>query len=314
MDSYDMFIHALPTDDGLSLAADLVPGDTRRPPVLLAHGFGQTRQSWSGTQRRLAEAGHASLAFDMRGHGASRRNPAGQPYAADQFVADVHTAADALGGHPILVGASMGGLTGLLAQAQRPRFAALVLVDVTPQWESTGAERIQRFMGAHPDGFADYDAAADAIAAYMPHRRERKRPEQLRHLLHPRDGRLHWHWDPRLLSEFMQSSDALQAEVARAAARIDVPVLLISGGRSDLVSDRTVDAFLALVPHARHERLPDATHMVAGDDNDAFADVLLRHLGAQFPDKLALAPAPHQLAQAPASLSPAPAPGHGDSK
>jgi pimeloyl-ACP methyl ester carboxylesterase len=290
MDSFDMFIHTLPTADGLTLAADLVPGDARQPPVLLAHGFGQTRQSWSGTQRRLSEAGHASLAFDMRGHGASMRNPDELPYASAQFVADVHRAADALVGTPILVGASMGGLTGLLAQAQQPRFAALVLVDVTPQWENAGAERIQRFMGAHPDGFADFDAAADAIAAYLPHRRERKRPEQLRHLLHRRDGRLHWHWDPRLLSEFMLTGEALQGEVARAAQRIDIPVLLISGGRSDLVSDRTVDAFLALVPHARHERLPEATHMVAGDDNDAFADVLLRHLGAQFPSTPAHAP------------------------
>ena len=285
-----MFIHTLPTADGLTLAADLVPGDARQPPVLLAHGFGQTRQSWSGTQRRLSEAGHASLAFDMRGHGASMRNPGELPYASAQFVADVHRAADALVGTPILVGASMGGLTGLLAQAQQPRFAALVLVDVTPQWENAGAERIQRFMGAHPDGFADFDAAADAIAAYLPHRRERKRPEQLRHLLHRRDGRLHWHWDPRLLSEFMLTGEALQGEVARAAECIDIPVLLISGGRSDLVSDRTVDAFLALVPHARHERLPEATHMVAGDDNDAFADVLLRHLGAQFPSTPAHAP------------------------
>jgi pimeloyl-ACP methyl ester carboxylesterase len=285
-----MFNHTLPTADGLTLAADLVPGDARKPPILLAHGFGQTRQSWAGTQRRLADAGHASLAFDMRGHGASMRNPAELPYASAQFVADVHRAADALVGTPVLVGASMGGLTGLLAQAQQPRFAALVLVDVTPQWENAGAERIQRFMGANPDGFADFDAAADAIAAYLPHRRERKRPEQLRHLLQRRDGRLHWHWDPRLLSEFMLTGEALQAEVARAAARIDIPVLLISGGRSDLVSDRTVDAFQALVPHARHERLPEATHMVAGDDNDAFADVLLRHLGAQFPSTPAHAP------------------------
>jgi pimeloyl-ACP methyl ester carboxylesterase len=296
MDSFcppDMPTLSLSTDDGLTLAADLCPANPDRTPVLLAHGFGQTRQSWSGTQRRLADAGHASLAFDMRGHGGSMRNPAASAYAATQFVDDVHLAADALPGAAILVGASMGGLTGLLAQAQRPRFSALVLVDVTPQWEVAGAERIQRFMGAHPDGFADFDHAADAIAAYLPHRRERKRPEQLRHLLHARDGRLHWHWDPRLLSEFMQASDALQAEVARAATRIDVPVLLISGGRSDLVSDRTVDAFLELVPHARHERLPDATHMVAGDDNDAFADVLLRHLGAQ------------------STQPPAPAPDHG---
>jgi pimeloyl-ACP methyl ester carboxylesterase len=305
MESYDLFTHVLPAEDGLDLAADLVPGDTRRPPVLLAHGFGQTRQSWSATQHRLAQAGHASLAYDMRGHGASGSNPPDRPYAADQFVSDVHTAADALGGNAILVGASMGGLTGVLAQAQKPRFAALVLVDVTPRWESAGAERIQRFMGAHPDGFADYEQAADAIASFLPHRRERKRPEQLRHLLRASGGRLHWHWDPRLLAEFMQSSDALQDEVARAATRIGVPVLLISGGRSDLVSDRTVDAFLALVPHARHERLADATHMVAGDDNDAFADVLLRHLGAQFPDTRALAPAPPM---------PASAPGHGASR
>ena len=306
LDPPDMPLLSLRTDDGLILAADLIQdgmgdADPTRTPVLLAHGFGQTRQSWSGTQRRLADAGHASLAFDMRGHGGSMRNPTHSPYASAQFVGDVHRAADELPDgamHPgtILVGASMGGLTGLLAQAQRPRFAALVLVDVTPQWETAGAERIQRFMGAHPDGFADFDAAADAIAAYLPHRRERKRPEQLRHLLHERDGRLHWHWDPRLLSEFMLASDALQAEVARAAARIDVPVLLISGGRSDLVSDRTVDAFLSLVPHARHERLADATHMVAGDDNDAFADVLLRHLGAQ------------------STQPPAPAPDHGASR
>jgi pimeloyl-ACP methyl ester carboxylesterase len=283
----------LPTGDGMTLAFDTLLASGDEPPVLLAHGFGQTRQSWSATQRRLAAAGHSSLAYDMRGHGETERNRPDLPYATGQFVADLHRAADALPPGAVLVGASMGGLTGLLAQAQRPRFAALVLVDVTPHWENDGAERIQRFMGAHPGGFADYDDAASAIAAYLPHRRERKRPEQLRHLLQARDGRLHWHWDPRLLEDFRIVGDALQAEVAAAARRIDIPVLLISGGRSDLVSDRTVADFLARVPHARHERLPEATHMVAGDDNDAFSDVLLRYLGAQ------------------SSSIPASAPGHG---
>ena len=289
----------LPTHDGLLLACESVAGSGERPAVLLAHGFGQTRQSWAGTQRRLHAAGHRSLAFDMRGHGQSQRNPDARTYAADQFVEDLHRVADALPPGPVLVGASMGGLTGLLAQAKRPRFSALVLVDVTPHWESAGAERIQRFMGAHPDGFADFDAAADAIAAYLPHRRERKRPEQLRHLLRENAGRLHWHWDPRLLREFVLDGAALQAQVAAATARIDVPVLLSSGGRSDLVSDRTVADFLARVPHARHERLPEATHMVAGDDNDAFADVLLRHLGAQSPSFPASAPEPLPPARAP---------------
>ena len=60
-------------------------------------------------------------------------------------------------------------------------------------------------------------------------------------------------------------------------------MLLISGGRSDLVSDDTVAHFLQLVPQAEHIRLPEATHMLAGDDNDAFTDTLLAFLRAQFP-------------------------------
>jgi pimeloyl-ACP methyl ester carboxylesterase len=257
--------------------------------VLLAHGFGQTLESWSGTQAWLSAAGFPSLAYDMRGHGRSGRNVPGNRYDEAQFVGDLHAAADRLPAGAVLVGASMGGLTGLLAQAQRPRFSALVLVDVTPRWEAAGVERIRGFMQARPAGFADFDEAAEAIGAFLPHRRARKTPEQLRHLLRERDGRLHWHWDPRLLHEFVAGSEALQAHLADAARRIDVPVLLISGGRSDLVSDRTVADFLALVPHARHERLPDATHMVAGDDNDAFSGVLLRHLGAQSPSIAAIA-------------------------
>jgi pimeloyl-ACP methyl ester carboxylesterase len=276
--------------DGLTLAAQEMAGDPGRPAVLLAHGFGQTLESWAGTQSRLAAAGVASLAYDMRGHGRSDRNPAGVRYAEAQFVADLHAAAERLPAGAVLVGASMGGLTGLLAQAQRPRFSALVLVDVTPRWEVGGVERIRAFMEARPTGFADFAEAAEAIGAYLPHRRDRKSSDQLRHLLRERDGRLHWHWDPRLLQEFISGSEALQAHIAAAARRIDVPVLLISGGRSDLVSERTVADFLALVPHARHECIADATHMVAGDDNDAFADVLLRHLGAQSTPTPASAP------------------------
>jgi pimeloyl-ACP methyl ester carboxylesterase len=279
-----------PSFDATTLAARQCDGVAGATPVLLAHGFGQTLESWSGTQAHLSAAGFPSLAFDMRGHGRSGRNAADLRYHEAQFVADLHAAADHLPDGAVLVGASMGGLTGLLAQAQRPRFAALVLVDVTPRWESAGVERIRGFMEARPSGFADYAEASEAIGAFLPHRRERKTPDQLRHLLRERDGRLHWHWDPRLLHEFVADSDALQAHVAAAARRVDVPVLLISGGRSDLVSDRTVADFLALVPHARHERIADATHMVAGDDNDAFAGVLLRHLGAQSTQNPARAP------------------------
>ena len=270
--------------DGVELVASRLHSAGTGPAVLLAHGFGQTRQSWLATQDRLAAAGHGSLAWDMRGHGQSARNPAGLDYCVDQFVADHAAAADAISPMPILVGASMGGLCGLLAQDREPLYSALVLVDVTPRWEAAGMQRIRDFMQAFPEGFESYKQASMAIAAYLPHRRERKTPEQLASLLRAAPGeRLQWHWDPRLLPQLVAGSERLQEAISQAAGRLDVPVLLISGGRSDLVSAETIAHFLQLVPHAQHVRLADATHMVAGDDNDAFIDTLLAFLRAQFP-------------------------------
>jgi pimeloyl-ACP methyl ester carboxylesterase len=270
----------LVSGDQLNLAGTLAGGSGA--PVLLAHGFGQTRQSWSGAQERLADSDYASLAFDMRGHGQSDRNAPDNAYAADQFISDMVTCAERLGRHPVLVGASMGGLIGLLTQSRHQLFSALVLVDVTPRWEAAGTQRIHAFMTANPNGFDSFEHASEVIANYLPHRRQRKTPAQLAHLLHrDQQDRLRWHWDPRLLSEFIAGSENFRDVLAQAASTIDVPVLLISGGRSDLVSDDTVRHFLDLVPHAQHVCLPEATHMVAGDDNDAFTDSLLSFLRAQ---------------------------------
>ena len=271
---------AFETAEGLRLRGEW--WDAAGPPVLLAHGFGQTRQSWAATQARLAAEGFGSLAMDARGHGQSDRNPKGLLYEGVQFVNDAVRAAATLPAAPILVGASMGGLTGLMAQAQSGCFRALVLVDVTPRWEEAGMARIHAFLRAHPEGFEDYEHAAEAIASYLPHRRGRKTRDQLEPLLRAdHDGRLQWHWDLRMLEEVVVGSAALQSRIEAAASEVRVPVLLVSGGRSDLVSDRTVAHFLELVPQAHHVRLPEATHMVAGDDNDGFTDSVLGFLRAQ---------------------------------
>lgn len=255
--------------DGVLLAAERWP--THGPEVLLAHGFGQTRQSWQGTAGSLVGKGYSALSFDARGHGESGRNPIGQRYQPEQWVADLRAIAAAMRSPRLLIGASMGGLTGLMAQAEHALFDAMVLVDITPRWESEGFARIVAFMSAHPDGFDDAEHAADAIAGYLPQRRARKRPEQLASLLVKRDdGRLVWHWDPRMLTDLPAQSEPIQHRVVEAARLIDVPLLLISGGQSDLVSERTVAEFLELVPHAQHRRIAKASHMVAGDDNAAF--------------------------------------------
>lgn len=200
----------------------------------------------------------------------------------DHFVDDLTLAARRFGPDAILVGASMGGLIGLLAEAERgPLFRALVLVDITPRWETAGVERIFTFMRAHPDGFASLEAAAAAIVAYLPQRAERKSPERLKSLLVPHhDGRWRWHWDPLLLERISTEIDAHQERLIAAAKQIAIPTLLLSGSNSDVVSQATIAEFLALVPHARHVCVPRATHMVVGDRNEAFTNAVLNFVRA----------------------------------
>ena len=250
------------------------------PALIYAHGFGQTRGAWSRTGQAMAAHGYAGLAYDARGHGESDRNAADLPYTGDQFADDLIVVAGEQPEPPVLVGASMGGLFGLIAESRWPGlFRAMVLVDITPRWEHAGLQRILAFMTAFPDGFDSLEQAADAIAAYQPQRRTRKSPDDLRELLREGiDGRWRWHWDPRLVDELARDSAQHQDAIAEAARRVQCPVLLISGGRSDLVSEKTVEEFKQLVPHARHVHLPQATHMVAGDDNDTFTAAVLEYL------------------------------------
>ena len=266
--------HQWLTKDAVTLIGEEIRADFP-PSVLFAHGFGQTRQSWSGAQLALAQEGIGSIAWDMRGHGESGRNSEALHYQAEQFAEDMHLLSKQFQEKPLLVGASMGGLTGMMAQAQHDVFSALVLVDVTPRWEIAGVARIMAFMNAFPDGFDSYEHAADVIANYLPQRRERKNGKQLKFLLRKHQSRFFWHWDPRMLTEFVENSEHLQDGIRESARQIKVPTLLISGGKSDIVSEHTVADFLQLVPHALHHHLPHATHMVAGDDNDAFNDTLL---------------------------------------
>jgi pimeloyl-ACP methyl ester carboxylesterase len=258
--------------DGLSLVVD-VRHPQGQPTLLFAHGFGQTRGAWNAAAATMAAQGCRCVTFDSRGHGESGR-VAGGDYHMQQFVDDLVALAHAQPEPPILVGASMGGLLGLVMAGElRPSpFRALVLVDITPRWETSGVERILAFMQAHPDGFASYAEAAEQIAAYLPQRKEKKSEQQLRPLLREgADGRLRWHWDPALLAgDLISESERYQPRLLAAASTVEVPVLLLSGERSDVVSHRTVDEFLALVPHARHAQVPGATHMLAGDANDAF--------------------------------------------
>lgn len=266
-----------PGHDQLPLAYERFGELSARPSLIFTHGFGQNRLAWRSTAKHLATLGWAGFAFDGRGHGHSQWSRNGN-YELDDFVWDLTEISrnPSLVGtaKPILIGASMGGLLALLAQAQAGEaglFSAIVLVDVTPRWEAEGVGRIFEFMSAFPHGFESVQQAADAVNQYLPHR-EQKDPGRLRqHLREGEDGRLRWHWDPKLLEHIPRASERYIPRLEAASRAVRCPVLLLSGGQSDVVSAQTIAAFQQLVPHAEHRQIAHATHMVVGDRNEQFS-------------------------------------------
>jgi len=186
---------------------------------------------------------------------------------------------------PVAVGASLGGIAALLAEGgpNRPPdhgvFSALVLVDITPRVDLAGVAKVQGFMRAHAnEGFGSIAEAADAVAAYLPHRPRPRSHEGLKKNLRLHsDGRWRWHWDPRFLDGRRRvgpGSGQIEQGLVDAARHIRIPTLLVRGASSELVQERHAKDFLELVPHARYVDVSGARHMVAGDRNDQFAGAI----------------------------------------
>ena len=267
-------------------------GDVRGSGKLIAillHGGGQTRHSWKNAARDLAERGLTAITLDLRGHGDSEWLDNGHyrflDYAGDAALV-FEQIAERFGRKPVAVGASLGGISSLLAEGEaelagKPGLlSGLVLVDITPRMDPSGVNKIVSFMAAKMhDGFANVEEAAAAVAAYLPHRQPPSSLDGLRkNLREAEDGRLRWHWDPLFIDGPMSvGADHEESErrLLVAAGSLKCPVQLVRGGRSELVSEEHAREFLDLVPHAEYFDVSDAGHMVAGDKNDVFSQAVL---------------------------------------
>lgn len=292
--SAPLLTHRWPGADGNTMVADVWgAGD---PSVVLLHGGGQTRHAWGRTGERFAERGLTTAAVDLRGHGKSSWDPQAR-YAFSDHARDLTALRREVFARPvILVGASLGGVTSLKsAQIDPKAIAAVVLVDITPTMQLAGVDKIVGFMRASPDGFANLEEAADAIARYQPHRKRRATPEGLRRNLHhdPATGRWMWHWDPRTLNFANPSWYAKQTRDMVAGTRaldaVGRPVHVVRGELSEVILPADVDDFLALGTHTGHVTVEGAHHMVAGDANEVFLRMIFEALGGVDPR---LAPSP----------------------
>ncbi len=262
------------TAEDISLRGEVQGPDTA-PLVMLLHGGGQSRHAWRGTARRLIADGFAVGTYDARGHGDSDWAP-DKDYSMTAHARDLIAVLRALGRPAALVGASMGGISGLLAAAAMPDLVrALVLVDIVPRFAPGGVERIRAFMQAHPEGFATVDEAAAAVRAHNPNRPPPKTPDGLmRSLREGPDGRLRWHWDPAVVGEAPGAELTELLSKKLAALPASLPLMLVSGARSDVVDAEAIEEFRRQAPHAELVAVSSAGHMVAGDRNDAFGDAI----------------------------------------
>ena len=259
-------------------------GNSEDKPVIFLHGGGQTRHSWGDTAKIIAQNGYYALALDARGHGDSSWSESGN-YNVEDLGNDLKEVIKKIGKNPAIVGASMGGLTSLIAQGESENAisSAIILVDIAPKTEQKGIERIFAFMSSNKHGFASIEEAAESVSAYLPNRTKPKDHSRLEKNLRLRaDGRYYWHWDMKMLELWKSITPDQQinneARMYQAAKNLKVPTMIVRGGMSDVVSEKVMAEFLDEVPHVRSVNVSDAGHMVAGDSNHAFTKAVLEFL------------------------------------
>jgi pimeloyl-ACP methyl ester carboxylesterase len=184
----------------------------------------------------------------------------------------------------VLVGASRGGYATLVAAARGdPRPRGLVLVEIAPRIDQSGAAQVRGFMQSSIAGFPDVEEAAEVLAKYM-NRAERKDPERLRRSMRQGgDGRWYWRWDPQLAKGISSDPARAEQQLEDAAAKLTCTVLLVRGALSEIVRDEHAAHFKSLVPHARVVTIAGVGHMVSGDDNDLFNAAIVNFMASLKP-------------------------------
>ena len=272
----------LTTPSGITVEFDLW-GKIKRDAILLLHGGGQTRHSWNATAEKITQVDGCAITLDLRGHGDSDWSHGGD-YELSDFSEDVAFLIDTLEIQPSLVGASLGGLVGIYLEGRYSpgSISALVLVDIVPNINVLGAEKIKDFMLQHSKtGFSSLSEVSDILSEYNPHREKSSDLEGLKKNLRKRGEKWFWHWDPLFISSERgkENPDMRNPELLNElCSNISVPLLLVRGKLSDLVTEIQVREFLERFPEASFADVSGAGHMVVGDKNDAFANEVIEFL------------------------------------
>lgn len=259
------------------------------PPVLLLHGFPETRASWRGVQGALAQAGYRAIAPDVRGVGSSDARP-DVDYGAHALAADVAALArDVGGGAPVpVVGHDWGGIQAWWAAMLHPEMVErLVVLNVAhPLAYSTERRRPSyRLLTAafeHPRlldlvSRATADGPARVVLRFDPVR------PVARELVD--EYRAAWALPGRMATTLAKDRAERRdrSRVAGWTRPVTCPVLTIWGDRDRYWPPSGAHPPAALVPCLRAEHLPNATHWVVHDEPERVTEKVLEFLGGPRP-------------------------------
>lgn len=252
-------------------------GNEHLPHLLALHGGAQSAHSWDFFSLALRDRFHV-VALDQRGHGDSDWSHDGHYDTADH-VADIDAFTDAIGLERFaLVGLSMGGRNAYGFAAARPdKVERLVIVDVGPDIEAEGRRYIQEFLEG-TDTFESFDWLVERVKQYNPRRStDQIRGSLVNHLRRQEDGSWTWKHDRRRGIRRDRGGE-LNEEAWRDLARVRAPTLVVRGAESYILSAQTAAKMTDVVPNAHLVEIPDAGHLVPGDNPVAFEGAVRRFL------------------------------------
>jgi pimeloyl-ACP methyl ester carboxylesterase len=254
-------------------------GPATAPAVLAMHGGGQTAYMFEDIGFTLRDRLHV-IAIDLPGHGESG-SLTEEGVSRQAFAETLPPLLAEFGVRPVaIIGASLGGIVGLTLAAAHPELvSAVVMIDVGHKLEPAGVQRIIDFMTKH-ESFGSLTEAAAAIAEYLPNRKPSP-PDRLKRNLRQRpDGRWVWkHSLGRISRDRIQDVNAnwendILVGLGDEAKTVHVPVLVLRGASSDVLSDDGANEVTSLLPNARLATIASAGHLAAGDNPASTANLI----------------------------------------
>ncbi|MCX7379072.1 MAG: alpha/beta hydrolase [Alphaproteobacteria bacterium] len=246
--------------DGLALKVHAWGQEGERLPLLCLPGLVRTGLDFEDLAAR--HPGRRVVSLDYAGRGGSGRARDVARYAPEACLRDVMEVCAALHLHrAVVVGTSMGGLPAMGLAAARPTLVAgVVLNDIGPEIGSAGQAMVRDFVG-HDPAAPDQASAAALLRARLPDLSLKTDAEWLRMAALTyapgADGRWHPQWDIRIATLLGRPAPPLWPLFGALAG---IPVLLVHGGRSTILTGETVARMRAARPDMGYVTLPEVGH------------------------------------------------------